>query len=268
MSLTLTLVPFLICGAIQEGDKLTPKLVKSEPEMPKAFEPAREGKDMFGLKGGGYLLVTQQADGKDVNRVVIPAKVAVQEGLIELFICAEGGKDYESAVVARCDIQQLDIAMVLSGMKKGKLREKQGEASKEEGSRVLVFIQWKEKDGTLRTCRAEDLVHDVVNNRTMPRVGWTYIGAWEETLDPDTGKPTGTKFLRAVRSRTLLVTFHDPGALLDNPIIKQGGDDTAYHANGKALPPSGTEIKIIFRLPTADELKQLEKTEKALVKKK
>lgn len=265
MGVTLTLAAVLLCAAVQNGDALVPKWVTSEPEMPKTYDKNR--KDMTRLHGGGYLLRTE-TEGKSVTRVVIAGKVALQEGLIELFICAEGGKDYESAVVSSCDVQQLDIAMVLSGMKKGKLRQKQDEASKDEGSRVLVFVQWKEKDGTLRTCRAEDLVHDVVNKRTMPRVGWTYVGAWEEDIDPITSKPTGSKYLRAVRSRTLLATFHDPGALLDNPIIKEGGDDTAYHANAKALPPSGTEIKIIFRLPSEEEMKELEKIEKALSKEK
>lgn len=252
--------------APQEGDELKPAWVTTEPALP---DKAEEGNpDMIPLKGGGYLHFEKLESGERVSRAVIFGKVALQEGLIELFICAEGGKDYESAVVTACDVQQLDLSLVLGGMKKGVLREKLGEPAKGEGSRVLVFAQWKDAEGTVRTCRAEDLVHDVVKKRTMPRVGWTYIGAWEEDVDPVTQQPNGKKFLRAVRSRTLLATFHDPGALLDNPIVTQARDDTTYYANRAALPASGTDLKIFFRLPSADELMEIEALEKKLAEEK
>lgn len=249
-----------------QTDELKPEWVETEPALP---DKAEEGNpDMIPLKGGGYLHFEKKENGERVSRAVIFGKVALQEGLIELFICAEGGKDYESAVVTACDVQQLDLSLVLSGMKKGALREKLGEPTKGEGSRVLVFAQWKDGDGEVRTCRVEDLVHDVVRKRTMPRVGWTYVGAWEDDVDAVTQQPNGKKFLRAVRSRTLLATFHDPGALLDNPIVTQARDDTSYHANRAALPPSGTDLKIFFRLPTADELKEIEALEMKLAEEK
>lgn len=256
----------LAFAALQDDEALKPKWVTTEPALP---DKADEGNpDMIALKGGGYLHFENREGGARVSRTVIFGKVALQEGLIELFICAEGGKDYESAVVTACDVQQLDLSLVLSGMKKGKLRETLGAPVEGEGSRVLVFAQWKDAEGNVRTCRVEDLVHDTAKKRTMPRVGWTYIGAWEDDVDAVTQKPNGKKFLRAVRSRTLLATFHDPGALLDNPIVTQARDDTTYFANRHALPPSGTDLKIFFRLPAADELKEIEALEKALAEEK
>jgi hypothetical protein len=42
---------------------------------------------------------------------------------------------------------------------------------------------------------------------------------------------------------TLIVTYHDPDAILDNP-LPDGADDTVYIVNGQVVPPKGTEIKM------------------------
>lgn len=261
MNLLLTAV------ALLAQDDLKPEWVTTEPTLPDTVEA--DNKDYIPLRGGGYIHIQKHPDGTTKTmRVAIGGVVAIQSDVIEVFVCAEGGKDYESAVVAQCDMQQLDLALVLCKMKKGKLREHQDQEAEGEGSRVLAFVQWKEADGTVRTCRAEDLVLDVKRNGRMPRVGWTYLGAWEQDVDPNTGKPTDRKFLRAARSKTILATFSDEGALLHSPFLASTHDDMAMYANGKALPPPGTRLRIIYRLPTAEETKEIEKLQKELAKQK
>jgi hypothetical protein len=263
MSPCLSAVLLVLTCPTQED--LTPDWVTTEPEMP--AEPAEsETVTLFRGGGGGYLHTEKLPSGKEVTRIVIRGQVVLQEGIIEVFVCADGGKDYESAILCPCDVQQLDLAMVLHGMKKGRLREREGVAVPGEGSRVIAFAQWKDEDGKLRTCRVEDLVHDRIGKRKMPRVGWTYVGAWEQDVDPNTGRPTGAKFLRAVRSRTLIATYHDTAALLDNPLLRTAADDQAYNANGLALPPSGTPIRIILRLPTEQERQEMERIEQEVAR--
>ena len=254
------------CATQDKKPDLKPAWVDTELEVPERYDPKRE--DMAEPHGGGYMLMSKGSGGDPTTRVIVPGKVAVHNDLIEVFMCAEGGKDYESAITTTCDVQQLDLALVLSGARKGKAREVQGVPTQGEGTRLLVFVQWKQKDGTVRTCRAEDLIHDLANRRRMPRVGWTYIGSWEEEIDPNTGDRTGTKFLIAARTKSLLATFSDPGALLDNPIVSLRSDDTAYQSNGLGLPPAGTPVKVIFRRATAGEIKEIERIEQALAKEK
>ncbi len=44
---------------------------------------------------------------------------------------------------------------------------------------------------------------------------------------------------------TLITTFHDPDAIIDNP-LPGGADDTAYIVNTQVIPPKGTDLRMII----------------------
>jgi hypothetical protein len=235
-----------------------------EPEWPAPDDADALKKAGHAAFPGGYQFDLKQRDGSRRTGAVVTGKILLDRGLIELLGCGEGGKEHESVVRLDCDIQALDHALQLSGLKRGKLPEKLGADQPDQGARVVILLQWK-KDGKTVTHRAEDIIIGSKRQKTMPRVGFTYVGTWAEVQDPASGNKKTYRVLAATGSRSLVTTYRDPSALLDNP-LEDAMDDTLFAANYMLLPPSGTPVKVILRGPTADEAKEIAAIEKELSK--
>lgn len=251
----------------ETGLKQDPRLIVqpvNEPDMPLE---AREGENLGYIywaipKKSGFVFERKGADKKTMSGVVVPGRILVTRGPVELFGCGEGGKEHETIIRVECDIQQLDLAFALAGFKPGELAKKLDINEPGQGSRLLIFIQWNDKDGKVVTRRSEDLVISARREKPMPRVGWTYVGGWSEVPDA-TGKTH--KILDAVRSRSLVTTWRNTKGLLDNP-LPEGADDTLFAANYMVLPDSRTPVRIIFRLPSAAEHEEIARLETELNK--
>lgn len=213
---------------------------------------------------GGYQVDARRADGSRDTCVVVRGMVLLTRGLIELFCCGEGGKEHESVLRLECDIQSLDHALVLSGLKRGAIPSRLGERTADEGSRVVALVQWK-KDGRTLTYRAEDLIISSKTDRPMPRVGFTYVGQWAEVPDPVAAGKRTFRVLACTGTRSLMTTYRDPSALLDNP-LKEGEDDTLFAANTMLLPEPGTPVVMILRPPTEADAKEIVAAEKEWAK--
>jgi hypothetical protein len=170
----------------------------------------------------GYL----EADGR----------VCLQRGLIEVFACTPYGKVHEAVLVLDCRPEHLHAGLLLLGMKEtpGQVHELGGQGALA-GERASVLVSWTE-DGKVVERPAEELLLDSRTGESMPRTGWVF---------------TGSRFLRvggrerfaANASGQMITTFHDPDAILDNPLV-EGGDDTIYYANSKLLPRPGTPVLV------------------------
>lgn len=192
------------------------------------------------------------------KKIELAGYIASSNMPLELFICAEGGKDYESVAVVRCRPQNIQLALILFGLKEGKGPEYFGDPTRPTGDLVLVFIEWQ-KDGKTVTYRAEDLVIDTRTNKTMPRAGWVFTGSkFVDEIDYDTRKPTGNKLYLANATKTIIATYHDPAAIIDNP-TESGGMGSIYLPNKDIMPERGTKIKVIIRSPNEPELAELKK---------
>lgn len=222
--------------------------------------------------------ITKPADAKEVSddknqvltgefgeKIYLKEKKIELEGYIassrmplELFSCAEGGKDYESVAVVKCRPQNIHLALILFGLKEGVSSRAFGDPGKPVGPPVLIFLEW-EKDGQVISYRGEDLVIDTRTQKPMPRMGWIFTGSkFVDEIDYDTQKPTGKKIYLANSTKTLIATYHDPAAILDNP-SESGGAGNIYLPNKEITPERGTKIKLIIRLPNEQELKELKK---------
>ena len=123
---------------------------------------------------------------------------------------------------------------------------------------LLVFIEW-EKDGKPFSCRAEDLIVDTRTKKPMPRTGWVFTGSkFVDEVDYDTQKPTGNKIYLANATKTVIATYHDPAAIIDNP-GESGGIGNIYLPNKDLIPERGTKVRVVIRLPNAEELTELQK---------
>lgn len=261
---------FLFMGAFQDeapDDKKLAVPAVEEPEWP--LPAAEEEIRKLGhspIPGGGYQFEKRAADGTTVSGAVVPGRIMMNQGLIELLGCGEGGKEHESVLRIDCDIQSLDLALTLSGFRKGPVPAKIGQAGAQ-GARLVVLVQWKEKDKVV-TRRAEDLVVSYRRGTPMPRTGWTYVAELVEVEDAAVpGKKTGRRVLAATGTRSLLTVSWNDGrggsTLLDNP-MPEANDDTSYGANHVVLPAMGTPVAVILRAPTAAEREEIAKVEKDL----
>ena len=251
------------------GDKPNPKLVVptvAEPEMPVDDRAEKMPGFIAPLpNGGGYVFERKESGGERTSGVVVPGTVLVTRGMVELFGCGTGGKEHETVLRLECDVQSLDLALTSAGFKRGRLPTA-GVREPDQGSRVMILVQWVDKDGRIVTHRSEDLVVSIRRNATMPRVGWTYVAQWAEVPDPSSPKGERThKVLAAANSQSYVTTFRDRSALLDNP-LEEAVDDTLYAANYMILPRPGTPVRVIFRSPSAAELKEIEALEKQIAR--
>jgi hypothetical protein len=252
----------------ETGLKPDPKLVVQPFPEPEIVLDANVNKrpDFVAQRptGNGFIFERRDEKGKKIAGVVVPGVVLVTRGLVELFGCGEGGKEHETILRLECDVQSLDLALTSAGLKRGRLPSKADISEANQGSRVLALVQWTGEDGKSVTYRSEDLVVSTRRQSPMPRVGWTYVGAWAEMPDP--ASPKGEKkhkVLAAANSRSYVTTFRDQSALLDNP-LEEAIDDTIFAANYMLLPRSGTPVRVIFRTPTQPELKEIAELEKFL----
>jgi hypothetical protein len=251
----------------EKGDEPNPKLIVpslDEPDVALDGRTSERPDFVAPIQGGGFIFERRDADKKRISGLVIPGIIMVNRGLVELFGCGEGGKEHETVFRLETNVQALDLALTSAGFKRGKLPTKTDVNIADQGSRVLILAQWLDKDGKLVTYRSEDLVVSMRRNSTMPRVGWTYVGHWIDVADPTSPKGTKThKVLAANGSRSLVTTFRDRTALLDNP-LEEAVDDTLFGANYMLLPKPGTPVRIIFRTPTAAERNEIAELEKKI----
>jgi len=180
--------------------------------------------------GEGRFRIGRIVLDKTSQTLHLPACVNMQDGMIELVACANGGKLHESIFRVPIEPRDLQLGLLLLGLKhKGGVRF-QGDSTLPEGDQVLIFV---EKDGQRR--RVEDYVWDRKRLAPMERTGWVF---------------SGSKFLNgefgAQLTRTLITTQHDPYTILDNP-LPTGVDSDQYEVNGKVTPPVGTSVTLVIQ---------------------
>ena len=183
------------------------------------------------------------------REIVATGTFLLDHGLIELLLTSRGGKEHESILVMDGAPHLLQAGLILIGLKPGEGVRYLGDQRVPRGSRVLILVRWKEKNQT-QTVRAEDLIWNQIRKKPMPRKGWIFTGSqFARTHD------SGKEVFLASQSGAIAVTYHDPTAILDTPLLG-GSDDTLYHANPDRCPAPGTRVEILFRPYPEDSTKK------------
>ena len=215
---------------------------------------------------GGYLYELKGPDGQTAaTGVVVDGRILLDRGIVELLGCGEGGKEYESILRLDADVHSLDLALNLCGLKRGPVPARLADPNLEQGSRLLVLLQWEDEAGKTITHRAEDCVVNIQRKAPMPRVGWTYVGAMLPLPDPASTSGKTFRVLAGAGTRSLLTTYRDSTTLLDNP-LPDAVDDSLYVANYMVLPSWGTKVRVILRSPDEAARKEIARLEEELAK--
>jgi hypothetical protein len=165
--------------------------------------------------------------------VTCPGEINMDEGAIEYLAVAPGGKTHESLL--RVDVRplHLQLALLMLDLDPKNVLTQQGDRTTPQGDPVELRIRWRDADGQEHDVRAEELIADGTPTTPMPRHDWVF---------------TGSRILKqgfqADLEKSLVAVWHDPAAILDNPL--PGGGNNAYLVNPKRTPKRGTRVELIL----------------------
>ena len=176
---------------------------------------------------GGVLIDTT------ARTVTCPGVINMDQGAIEYLAVAPNGKLHESLL--RLDIRplHLQLGLLMLGLDPKNVLKYQGDRTTPRGAPVSITISWHTRTGEVMRVAADALVMQMPGEKSMPAHNWVF---------------TGSRILRAGfeadLAKSLVAVWHDPAAILDNPL--PGGGNNAYFVNAKRAPRRGTPIECVF----------------------
>lgn len=182
---------------------------------------------------------------KEKRTVSFPAAINMTDGMLEYLIVSEMGKTHESLLSTKIDPYDIQVAMLLLGIKPtGKADAEppaqitkaylQG-APELKGEKINLFVAWQDAQGSHRA-RAESMIWNLQTNAAMTDGPWTYNGS----------EMYGGKFLAQVDG-SVAALVRDSEALMNNP--RPGNDDDQiWEAHAKTIPKAGTAVDVIIEL--------------------
>jgi len=182
------------------------------------------------------------------KRVTMEGRIALAAGLVELFACVRGTKDYESVVALDCQPYDLHLGLLALGLEPGQPVSRQEAGESPKGPDVLVWVEWKDGEGTAVRRRAEELILNVKTKKPMEPAGWAFVGS--RFVKSEEGEK---ELYAAALTGAVITTYHDPTTVLDNP-RPTGGDDTLFVVNEKVVPPVGTRVLVIVEPKKATDV--------------
>ena len=164
-------------------------------------------------------------------------------GIVEVLACGAEGKVHESVLVLPVNPLDLQAALLLAGNKGGEPMPGFG-VGPARGSPVDLWVEWTDKEsGETRKARAETFVLDVEQGTALEEGPWVFTGAIMKDGE-----------FKALSEETLMATYWDPYAIINNPYASGGNDDILF-ANPDTVPPEGTPIRFTISPAAADNPK-------------
>jgi len=225
-----------------------PLLAQAPPEFsaPKEIAP------------GIFQVGTVRLD-KNTSTVTFPAKVQMDDGLLEYLLVTPQGPVHETLFVSEAAPQDVHMAMLLLGAR-GMAQKQVGKeppridaeylanAPKLTGDRVSLRIKWTDKGGKEHLTPPERWIERKIFTPRKPTVTiaaedgpWLYTGSYFYE----------NRFIAQVEGAfAAMVTF--PGALINNPRTGSN-DDHIWFVKKGAVPPIGTPVEFSITLEPADK---------------
>jgi|MDTC01.2.fsa_nt_gb acylphosphatase len=181
---------------------------------------------------------------KKARTVSIPARVAQQgtqsalKGMVEYLLVSRGGKTYETVFVTYRRPDEIRDALEQIGLRTGKPADGK---SLPGGSPVLIFAEYESGGKKVRRAADEFLIA-ASGGKPIKACPWVYTGSIE-TVSPSSGK----KMMQASLTRSVVGLHSADGSPLLQNTRPESLKDNFYKANAKALPPSGTPVRLIFQ---------------------
>jgi hypothetical protein len=167
--------------------------------------------------------------------VEFDAVVNMNEGLLEYLIVGNGGKTHESLLRTEAEPYNIQIALLMIGLE-GTMNplSEQGDPRIPEGNPVTIWLRW-EHDGKIENFQIERWVVNKNSGGVLSPMNWIF-----------TGSIISNGAFMAQVEKSIVAIFHDPVALIDNP-LKEGASDEIWYVNEKEAPPVGTKVTVTIR---------------------
>ena len=220
-------------------------------QAPPEFSPPKE------IAPGVFKVGTVQLD-RNTSTVTFPAKVNMNDGLLEYLMVSPQGPVHESLFTSEAAPQDVHMAMLLLGAKgmvqqggKEPARidaEYLAKAPKLTGDRISLRVKWTDKDGKEQIAPPERWIMRRIFTPKKPVKDvpaedgpWLYTGSYFYE----------NRFIAQVEGAfAAMVTF--PGALINNPRIGSN-DDHIWFVKTQAAPPVGTPVEFTIKLEPAEK---------------
>jgi len=254
----------LMCGALAPAAFAGPSQAASPASertaaapaasAPAGAEPARIRQIGPHLHQVGSVVIDAQA-----RTVRCPGRVNMNEGgPIELLACLRRGKTHESVFTLDVEPTDLQVALLLLGLKEGrnpsfKYPEGSPEGERPPGDETLIFVEWRTQSGgetaqpQLQRCRAEQFLRNVKPGGPVAQGTWVFLGS--VVLNGRFG---------ADYDGTLITTYHDPLAILElnMAVVNENpysGPELNYVVDKDRCPPVGTPVELIIQAIPKDK---------------
>jgi hypothetical protein len=234
---------------------------KVKKELEAKFAPSGEFPQMIELATPRY--ITQFAPPKPVagappppvTPLPPPVRVFVKDKRIEfeaktclvggswppeVLLCDPGGRVHESILVTEVNPYDVWQGLLLLGLEMCYGPRSDSDDRPLDGDRVLIFVEWKDKENKPVRVYTEDLIYNMDTNKSMERTGWLFTGSHFVT-----NPQTNATELIAARRGNIAVTWHRPEAILDNP-SPDGANPNLYKVYEGHIPERGTPVTVII----------------------
>ena len=210
----------------------TTEVLPDDPPPPvDSFKPDPSWKSLGG-KDAWF-----DAKGK---RLVIRARVALQDGVLEHLLCRKGTKEHESILATEAPAKWIHTGLLLAGANPGHPVRFQPKFEPPSGTPIAIELEW-EVAGKLKTVDAREWVKDQATGASLGR-DWVFAGS-ELFEDPRT-----KTMIYAADDGDLITVANFPASILDLPYRSSANDaDRGYAARPDRVPVRGTPVTMYLQ---------------------
>lgn len=169
------------------------------------------------------------------RRLVLRARVALQDGVLEHLLCRKGTKEHESILATEAPARIIHAGLLLTDATPGHPVKFQPAFEPPSGPAIAIELEWGDP-GKTRKVDARDWVKDLGTGKPLAR-DWVFAGS-ELFEDPRT-----KTMIYAADDGDLITVANFPASILDLPYRSSASDaDRGYSADPARVPARGTPV--------------------------
>jgi undecaprenyl-diphosphatase len=233
----------------EEAQKEYEKIVAEEEAKEKAAIEEEKKRLPFVDEPEKLILVSAEDQiwiTPDKKSVIALGRIALREGLLELFACRTGTKEHESIVSMRVKPYMLHAALLAAGADSGKPVQVTPKFVPPSGDEIEIRIRWKDENGGLKEVLARDLVLDEdatkeSGKQTAMKSNWVFSGSMMYKDDE------GKNHYVADETGELFGLSNFVGAILDVPFESSADNaDLLFTCFTERIPELHTPVTLIL----------------------
>jgi hypothetical protein len=175
------------------------------------------------------------------RRLVIRAKVSIQDGFLEHLLCRTQSKEHESILATDAEPRMIHAGLLLTGAEPGHPVRFRPEFVPPAGTPIAITLEWNAPDGTRKTAPARQWIKDQKTGKHL--IDHFVFAGSILVRDEDTGKT-----IYGADSGDLFTVANFTNAILDLPFASSADDTSrSFKADPDQVPPRGTWVTMYLQ---------------------